>query len=84
MDEKISTDDNFSKEESIEHCVNKSPIGAEPGFQSVAIEILQLLSNNFLIGAKGSPRPILHPGSITPLVSDLDKYSISSSLIISR
>ena len=34
--------DNFSVDPRREACINKSPIGAEPGFQSDAIETLQL------------------------------------------
>ena len=65
--------DNFSIDPRSDACINKSPMGAEPGFQSEAIATLQLLSQSFLTGANGIPRPRLHPGKTTPVVLDFDR-----------
>ena len=60
------------------------PIGAEPGFQSLAIARIPFLSKIFLAGVKGSPKPKLAPGSATATVSELAKYCISSSIVASK
>ena len=54
------------------------------GFQSVAIANLHPESNIFLAGAKGSPKPKLHPGKTTPVVSEFERSLISSSVISAR
>lgn len=43
--------------------VSKSPIGAEPGFQSEAMTSEVPASNNLRAGAKGSPNPSEAPGT---------------------
>src|SRR5690606_20161595 len=59
---RTSAIDNFSKVARIEACVSKSPIGAEPGFQSEAMETQAPASNNFLAGVYCIPKPIDAPG----------------------
>ena len=54
-------------------CIKRSPIGADPGFQSVAIANLHPESNIFLAGAKGSPKPKLQPGKTTPVESEFER-----------
>ena len=60
----------FSKVASIEAWHTKSPMGADPGFQSDAIAKAPPLSIIFLAGAKAQPSPTLAPGSATAMVFD--------------
>ena len=68
----------------MEAWVTRFPIGAEPGFQSVAMARIPPLSKIFLAGEKGSPNPKLAPGKATATVLELAKNSISSSMVASK
>src|SRR5690606_21316432 len=77
--EKVSALLNFSDAEISAACVSRSPIGAEPGFQSLAIARLHPLSRSFLAGAKFIPRPIDAPGRTVAVVLDFDSAAIPAS-----
>src|SRR5690606_15476919 len=76
---RTSAIDNFSKVARIEACVSKSPIGAEPGFQSEAMETQAPASNNFLAGVYCIPKPIDAPGKAVATTLFFAKSLISSS-----
>ncbi|MNY56889.1 hypothetical protein D3C86_1930150 [compost metagenome] len=64
--------------------MTRLPIGAEPGFQSVAMARIPPLSRIFLAGENGSPKPRLAPGKAIATVSELARNSISSSIVASK
>src|SRR5690606_40320054 len=63
----------------LEAWVNKSPIGAEPGFQSDAIPKQAPASNSFLAGVNCIPKPIDAPGKATATVFESAMALISFS-----
>src|SRR5690606_41211626 len=79
MPEKVSALLNFSNAEISAACASRSPIGAEPGFQSLAIARLHPLSRIFLAGANFIPRPIDAPGCTVAVVLDFARASIPAT-----
>src|SRR5690606_15032962 len=84
MPEKVSALLNFSNAEISAACASRSPIGAEPGFQSMAIAWLHRLSIIFLAAAKFIPTPIEAPERTIAVVLDFDSAAIPASLDDSR
>src|SRR5690606_3466948 len=54
---RVSALESFCCAESTDACMSRSPIGADPGFQSLAITSEQPWSRIFRAGAKCIPRP---------------------------
>ena len=66
------------------HCANKSPLGAEPGFQSEAIARQAPASNKARVGAKAIPKPKEAPGKTTATVLEVPNKAISLEVVASK
>jgi len=75
---------NFSNVPKTQACISKSPIGAEPGFQSLAIASAPPASRIFLAGVKLHPNPIDAHGNATEITLLFASISISLSVLASK